>query len=213
MFSKQQLIDLYRKRAPHYDFSANLYYLIGVREFAYRKQAVARLRLQPGDTVVEIGCGTGLNFSLLQRYIGPTGKIICVDMTDKMLARAESRIHKEGWSNVELIHQDAAEYEFPSAAHGILSTFALTLCPDFDDVICRGAEALSESGRWVVLDFKRPTTWARVLTPLLLATTRPFGVTLDLADRHPWESIDRYLQDAEVEERYFGFVYIASGRA
>lgn len=213
MFSKRQLIDLYRKRAPRYDFTANLYYLIGVREFAYRKQAVARLNLQTGDTVVEICCGTGLNFPLLQRYIGPTGKIIGVDMTDKMLAQAESRIHNEGWSNVELVYQDAAEYEFPSGVDGILSTFALTLCPDFDDVICRGAKALDEGGRWVVLDFKRPTTWARVLTPLLLATTRPFGVSLDLADRHPWESIERDLKNAEVEERYFGFVYIASGTA
>ncbi len=213
MFSKQELIDLYRQRAGRYDFTANLYYLVGVREYAYRKQAVDRLNLQPGDTVVEIGCGTGLNFPLLQRYIGSTGKIIGVDMTDKMLGQAESRIHDEGWSNVELVHQDAAEYEFPSAVNGILSTFALTLCPDFDDVIRRGAEALGQCGRWVVLDFKRPTTWARFLTPLLLLTTRPFGVTLDLVERHPWESVGRYLKQTEIEELYFGFIYIASGIA
>ena len=50
---------LYQKRAENYDISANLYYLIGIREFAYRKMAVDALKLGRGDTVVEIGCGTG----------------------------------------------------------------------------------------------------------------------------------------------------------
>jgi len=60
--NKYQIIQLYRKRAANYDWSANLYYLIGFREFKYRKMAIQQLQLQVGDTVVEIGCGTGLNF-------------------------------------------------------------------------------------------------------------------------------------------------------
>lgn len=56
--SKAEVADLYRKRAKRYDFTANLYYLIGLREWAYRKQAVEALNLQRGDTVVEIGLST-----------------------------------------------------------------------------------------------------------------------------------------------------------
>ena len=55
--NKNQIVALYRKRAANYDLSANLYYLIGFREFKYRKLAVQKLQLKQGSTVVEIGCG------------------------------------------------------------------------------------------------------------------------------------------------------------
>lgn len=60
-FSKEEIIRKYQARAKRYNFTANLYYLLGLREFAYRKKAVLALNLKPGDTVVELGCGTGLN--------------------------------------------------------------------------------------------------------------------------------------------------------
>ena len=52
-----------QKEGRQYDISANLYYLIGFREHKYRKMAVDALNLKKGDTVVELGCGTGLNFT------------------------------------------------------------------------------------------------------------------------------------------------------
>jgi ubiquinone/menaquinone biosynthesis C-methylase UbiE len=112
--SKAEVADLYRKRAKRYDFTANLYYLIGLREWAYRKQAVEALNLQRGDTVVEIGCGTGLNFSLLRQAIGPEGRIIGVDLTAAMLDQARQRVAENGWSNVELVQSDAALFQTDS---------------------------------------------------------------------------------------------------
>jgi len=50
------------------------------------------LDLHPGDTVVEVGCGTGLNISLLQSEVGPEARIIGVDLTDSMLERARKRM-------------------------------------------------------------------------------------------------------------------------
>lgn len=128
--TKNQLIDLYRLRAAWYDFSANLYSLIGFREARYRKQAVAELGLKPGDTVVEIGCGTRLNFKNLREAVGEEGRIVGVDLTDAMLDQAGQRIVRQGWSNVMLVQCDAATYEFPPEVQGVLSTFALTLVPD-----------------------------------------------------------------------------------
>jgi demethylmenaquinone methyltransferase/2-methoxy-6-polyprenyl-1,4-benzoquinol methylase len=55
--------------------------------FPDRKRAVRALNLQRGDTVVDIGCGTGLNFPLLQGAIGPEGTIVGVDLTDAMLSQ------------------------------------------------------------------------------------------------------------------------------
>ena len=211
--TKEQLLQLYRKRAKRYDLTANLYYLIGYREWAYRKKAVAALRLRRGDTVVEIGCGTGLNFPLLQETIGPQGRIIGVDLTDGMLNQARERIEREGWTNIDLVQADAARYDFPSGVNGILSTFALTLIPEFDAIIRRGGEALAPGGRWAVADFKLPEGFAARFTPLFVPLVRPFGATLDLTDRHPWESMRKYLQNVKMEEVYWGFSYVAVGEA
>lgn len=209
--SQQELKTLYRKRSRWYDFTANLYYLLGFREWAYRKKAVAALDLKPGDTVVEIGCGTGLNFSLLQRAVGDAGKITGVDLTEAMLDAARRRIERKGWSNVELVRCDAADYDFPVGINGILSTFALTLCPDYDGVIRRGAQALAPGGRFVIADLRLPTGWSGKLLPLLLPFFRPFGVTRDLADRHPWESLKKHFDETTMREMYFGYTYIAGG--
>lgn len=211
---REAVIDVYRRRARRYDFTASLYYLIGFRIGVYRRAAVASLGLRHGDTVVEIGCGTGLNFPLLERAVGPTGRILGVDVTDAMLARARRRVERERWSNVELVACDAAGFEFPCGVGGILSTFALTLVPEYDAVIARGARALAPGRRWVVADLKLPE-WrgagigARALLPLY----RPFAVTLDLADRHPWESMARHLKRVTLSPRFFGFAYVATGEA
>lgn len=211
ILSKKDLVDIYRKRARRYDFTANLYYLIGFREWAYRRRAVAALGLRPGDTVVEVGCGTGLNFPLLQEAVGPTGRILGVDLTDAMLAKARQRATTNGWTNIDLMLSDAATFTFPAGVDAILSTFALTLAPEYDLVIQRGSQALAPGKRWVILDFKMPNNGLAVLAPVFALLTGPFGVRLEMADRHPWESIARYLPHFRMTEYYGGFVYIAVG--
>ena len=208
---KREVINLYRKRAKRYDFTANLYYLIGFRLQAYRKKAVQALNLQRGDTVVEIGCGTGLNFPLLRKVVGPEGKIIGTDVTDAMLAQAQGRVEENGWVNVELVQADAASFDFPAGVNGIISTFALTLVPEFDRVIQNGSEALAAGGRWVILDLKLPSSWLARLAPWLVFLTKPYGVSLELAKRHPWESINKHLKNTSLTELYGGFVFIATG--
>lgn len=211
---RDAVIDIYRRRARRFDLSERLYSLIGFRFEAYRRAAVAGLELRNGDTVVDIACGTGLNFPLLERAVGPGGRIIGVDATDAMLDQARRRVEREGWRNVELVACDAAQFEFPSPLGGVLSTFALTLVPEYAAVIERGSRALAPRRRWVVADLKLPAwpgarLFARALEPLF----RPFAVTLDLAERHPWESMARHMKKVTMSERYFGFAYIATGEA
>ena len=208
-----KLISLYRKRAKRYDRSALLLYIAGFRHWAYRKRAIRSLALNHGDTVVDLGCGTGLNFSLLQVQVGPSGKIIGVDLTDAMLDKANARIAAHGWTNVELIQSDAAVYSFPAAVDGILSTFALTLLPEFDEVIRNGALALRPGKRFVVLDFKRPSGWLMNKAAPLLAMllTGPFGGTIEMASRKPWQSLEKHLALIQFTNLYLGGAYIAVG--
>jgi ubiquinone/menaquinone biosynthesis C-methylase UbiE len=209
--NKKQIAGLYRKRAGHYDWSANFYYLIGIREFAYRRIAVEALKLGTGDTVVEIGCGTGLNFKILRNCVGSEGKIIGVDLTAEMLSAAKRRIERNQWTNIELVQCDADAYTFPEHVDGIISTFAITLVEAYDKIIKRGAAALAPGKRLVVLDFKMPANWPMWLVKFFVILTCPFGVTLDLADRHPWESIGRYLDLKALKSFYFGAIYVAAG--
>jgi ubiquinone/menaquinone biosynthesis C-methylase UbiE len=206
-----EMREVYRKRAPRYDLTSRVYGLFGYRLDAYRSRGVGALGLRPGSTVVELGCGTGANFGRLEHALGPTGSLIGVDMSPQMLAQARERVRREGWSNVTLVESDVARFELPEPVDGILSTFALTLVPTYDDVIRRGAEALTPGGRFVVVDFKAPRSWPEALLRGVVPLLRPFGVTLELRDRHPWESLARHLSLVVMEERYLGTTYIAAG--
>lgn len=211
--NRQKIQNLYRKRAERYDLTANLYYLIGFREWHYRQRAVDALQLKEGDVVVELGCGTGLNFPLLQRIIGPKGRIIGVDLTDRMLEQANKRVSRHGWNNVELVLADAGAFAFPAGVNGILSTFALTLMPGYDRIIRVGRDSLAPGARFAILDLKKPENVPLCLTRFMVRLTAPFGVSLDLAERHPWEFVERYFPDNFQEEHFFGFVYLSVGKA
>jgi len=209
--NKNQIIQLYRKRAINYDWSANLYYLIGFREFKYRKLAIQQLQLHPGDTVVEIGCGTGLNFPLLAGAVGSEGRVIGVDLTDKMLAMARARVTKNNLTNVELVHMDATEYSFPDRVNGIISTFAITLIPGYEEIVRRGAEALAPQGRMVIADLRKPDRWPMWVVNFMVWITRPFGTSLDITRRKPWEAMQTYLANTSFTKLYGGFTYISAG--
>jgi ubiquinone/menaquinone biosynthesis C-methylase UbiE len=213
--TKERLIEVYRKKAKHYDIISRLYPVPGYPHGAQRARAVGALGLRPGDSVVDIACGTGLNFAPIEQAIGPGGRIIGVDLTDAMLAQAQHRIETSGWSNVSLVQADAAEFEFPTEVDAILSTYALSHVPNCGDVIAHGAAALSRGGRWVVLDLKLPDDVPRWLAQLGIAIGRPFGSIEEWIARRPWEGIRAAMQDGLADpswtELFFGTAYLAAG--
>ena len=60
--AREKVRDMYQSGAKHYDFTTVLFRLIGLRMKAYRSLAIKKLSLQRSDCVIELGCGTGLNF-------------------------------------------------------------------------------------------------------------------------------------------------------
>jgi demethylmenaquinone methyltransferase/2-methoxy-6-polyprenyl-1,4-benzoquinol methylase len=212
---RDRLIETYRKKAKHYDVTSWLYPVPGYPHRAQRVQAVQALGLRAGDSVIDIACGTGLNFPLIEELIGPGGRIIGVDLTDAMLARAQDRIEANGWSNISLVQADAAEFDFPTQVDAILSTYALTQVPECAEVIAHGAAALSAGGRWVVLDLKVPDNTPEWLGQLGTALVRPFASIDEWTMRRPWEAIRSAMQeelaDLSWTELFFGTAFLAAG--
>jgi len=165
--------------------------------------------------VIEIACGTGLNFPLIEQAIGPEGRIIGVDLTDAMLLQARHRIDANGWSNVSLVHADAAEFEFPNGVDAILSTYALSQVPECGEVIARGGAALAPGGRWVVLDLKIPGNTPRRLAQLGMAVLRPFASIDEWVMRRPWDAIREAMREELAEDTWtelsFGTAFLAAG--
>jgi ubiquinone/menaquinone biosynthesis C-methylase UbiE len=213
--TRERLIETYRKKAKHYDLTSRLYPVPGYPQRAQRVRTVQALGLRPGGSVVDIACGTGLNFALIEQAIGPDGRIVGVDLTDAMLTQAEQRIEANGWSNISLVQADAAAFDFPTEVDAILSTYALTQVPECGDVIARGATALSHGGRWAILDLKAPDSAPRWMAQLGIALVRPFGSIDDWIVRRPWETIRAAMNDALADlswtELFFGTAFLASG--
>ena len=215
--SREHLIEVYRKKAKHYDLTSRLYPVPGYPVRAQRRMAVQALGLRRGYRVVDIACGTGLNFPLIESVIGPDGRIVGVDMTDAMLAQAERRTASNGWRNVSLVQAHAAQFDFPAEIDAILCSYALTQVPECAQVIAHGAAALRIGGRWVVLDVKLPAAAPRWLTQLGTAIVGRFASIDQWIERHPWETIRAAMQEELAEpswtELFFGTAFLAAGSA
>ncbi|OIB58661.1 class I SAM-dependent methyltransferase [Natrialba sp. SSL1] len=81
-----------------------------------RRRAAAACRLERGDTVVEMGCGTGANLPYLREQVGPEGTVIGVDFTRPVLERARAMVADRGYENVHVVRGDATEPPFAAAA-------------------------------------------------------------------------------------------------
>ncbi len=212
---KRTIENIYRQRAKHYDLAVALFLgAFGFRYATYRAHAIERLHLHMGDVVVDLGCGTGLSFASILDRIGPSGRLLGVDLSEGMLTQARARVDGNGWDNVELIQSDMLSYRYPDHVDAVVSMGALGYIEDPETIIAAAANALVPDGRLAIMDIKNPERWPRWLLTLLFASVaRPFGVTREYFSERPWECVHQHFSNSTFEEMYWGLVYIASGVA
>ena len=213
----QRVKQAYKERAAEYDRSVRLFDIFSWFGFSisnWRKTAVAQLHLKPGDTVIDIGCGTGLNFPILQRAVGPEGRIIGVDLSAEMLAEAQQTAAANGWENVQLACADAAQFAYPKDVDAVLSTYALILIPSCGQVAANACAALKPGGRFAVLDMAWPPympLWFRHVLFFL----KSYGVNEAVLQRRAWETVQQtmteQLTELSLKKYWFQFFYICSG--
>jgi cytochrome P450/ubiquinone/menaquinone biosynthesis C-methylase UbiE len=158
---QQAVVGEYPNRRPlgeivkSYDRVARLYSTLEPLYLIFppaRRKAVEALDLKPGDVVLEIGAGTGRNLPYLLDAVGPNGTVIAVDASEGMLAEAGKLVDRGGWSNVQLLRQDAAQLQLDNDVDAVLFSLSYSVLPEPGLALARAWKLLRPSARLVVMD-------------------------------------------------------------
>lgn len=193
---------LYRVRASRYDLELAPFEPL-------RARALAALGLQPGQTVLDMGCGTGLSLAGLAQGVGETGLVMGVEPCAAMLAMARERVQQQGWTQVQLQAHAAADSRLPRRADAALFHFT-------HDILQQPAavgHVLSHlrPGATVVacgLCWAGPFNWPGNLFVLGAAL---YSVTTLRGLDQPWRELARQLPAMQIERLWSGAVYLARG--
>ncbi len=198
---------LYDRHARHIDV------LFGrlTENSAYRKRAVAALKLANDSTVLDIGCGIGSNFRTIESYLSEKGVLVGVDVSSESLKLARKRILKHKWRNVRLANASIADYRPDIRFDAALCTFALEIMEDYERAIDNVYDLLKPGGSFVMIGMK-------------LTSRLPYGLLNPLVDQiwrragvDPTRNVRPYVKcktwEIELQEEcLFGFYYILRAR-
>lgn len=184
-----------------YGVGARWYDVLSGERLVYgagRRISIGMLDLSPGDIVVDLGCGTGLNFPLLARAVGPEGLIVGVDRSADMLAQARRRAAGLP-CGVVLVEADAAHLDVDAVrgaivertgrdrADALVTTYALSVMRDGAERAWeRAAGLVRPAGGLLVVDMQPPIGVWRIFSPLARLACALGGADIRL---RPWRFV------------------------
>src|SRR3954447_16378846 len=163
---------VYEKLASVYDF------VFGPTLHPGRVHAIQRMGIKPGDRVLEVGVGTGINAALYPRDCAVTG----IDLSDSMLEKARDRIARKGVRNVRLLEMDAANLKFADDSFDIVyAPYVISVVPDPVAVAREMRRVCRPGGRIVILNhFRSKSRLGAWLERMIAPFTLYLGFKSDL---------------------------------
>lgn len=134
----QRVKDRYRRNASDYDQKERV-------PEKLRAWAIEKLNLKPGNTVLDLGCGTGLSFPLIEQAIGSDGHIIGVELSPEMLLSARQKIEHFCWENITLIEGNSENVLIPRQVDAVFMYFTPHVTASHSS-ISRALDALKHGG-------------------------------------------------------------------
>jgi demethylmenaquinone methyltransferase/2-methoxy-6-polyprenyl-1,4-benzoquinol methylase len=192
----------YREHAAGYDASAR-------RSQRWRLAAIDRLELRPGETVVDVGCGTGLSFPALSAAVGAGGRVVGVEASPDMAEYAQRRIERDGLINTTLRVDSAGAADLPPW-DGILLHYVHDVLRDPAALAVLMARA-RPGARAVAVGMRLPPVWALPLWPWILMRARPYMTTFE-GLRQPWSHLATHLDQWSWRPIKLGTGFIGAGR-
>lgn len=192
----------YRRRAGVYDAELALFEPL-------RHEAIGRLRLQPGERVLDVGCGTGLSFALISAALGPRGHIVGIEQSPDMLAQARERADQPGMAHITLLEAPAASAQITVQADAAVFHFTHDILRQ-PEAIAHVLKHLRPGARVVATGLKWAAPWAWPVNLAVLGAAL-YSVTAMQGLAEPWSGLAEQLGKLDVNTTWLGGVYIASG--
>lgn len=205
----------YRAIAERYDYNTR-------RINGVRLKAVAALKLRPGETVLDVGCGTGFSFAAIMAAIGAGGLLLAFDHSADLLSVARHRVVEAGWRNVVLLRARAEQVDFqPEIARlGGVPPSALLFSYVHDVMQSQAAldNLLAQAAPGARVAITSTKLWPRSWWPLCVAVNHYLFRTHEryITNREenfdrPWAKLALRLDNFAVRTHWPGWRYIASG--
>ncbi|MEP6816078.1 MAG: methyltransferase domain-containing protein [Marmoricola sp.] len=203
---------------PRYTHSASWYDTVSAEPIyrAGRERAIPALHLRDGSRVLDIGCGTGLNFPLLLAAVGPRGQVVGVDRSREMLAVSRRKTIHLPPGNVALVEADAEQLDHVALGldgrgepfDAVLFTYSLSLMSNWEQAWRRATSLLCTGGRAAIVDMQLPHGWARLLDPAARLACWMGGSDINA---RPWTLLERSAADVQSWSLRGGHVQVRVG--
>lgn len=203
MTPNQLSITRYRSKAAGYDASASF-------TMPLRERTIGLLQLQAGQTVLDVGAGTGLSYPLLCDAVGEQGRVLAFEQSPDMFAFAQQRVQQQGWHNVWHVNAPAETVQLPVLADAVLFNYTHDICRT-PAAVANVLRQLKPGARVAMAGMKFFPWWTGPLNLLPWLKNRPYNArAADLWT--PWSLVAARCEHFHWQATQCGMGYVAHGQ-